>query len=58
MICLHVDDIMIFKTHLKLINITEMLLTTHFDMKDLRKANVILDKRITWTSDGIFLDQT
>ena len=57
-ICLYVDDLLIFGTNLEIINATNMLLTNHFDMKGLEEANVMLGIRVTKTSNGIFLDQS
>ena len=41
-ICLYVDDMMIFGSSLKVICETKKVLCSRFDMKDLRKIEVIL----------------
>lgn len=41
-ICLYVDDMMIFGSSLKVICETKKVLCSKFDMKDLRKIEVIL----------------
>ena len=57
-ISLYVDDMLIFGSNMHVINETKNMLKSHFDMKDLGEANFILDKKITKTCDGIFLDQS
>jgi hypothetical protein len=56
-ICLYVDDLLIFGSNIDVINTTKTLLKNNFDMKDLGEANVILGMKITRTSNGIFIDQ-
>jgi len=41
-ICLYVDDMLIFDTNLSVINETKRLLSSFFEMKDLGEADVIL----------------
>jgi hypothetical protein len=57
-ICLYVDDLLIFGSNIDVINTTKTLLKNNFDMKDLGEANVILGMKITRTSNGIFIDQS
>ena len=57
-ICLYVDDLLIFGSDLHIIVETKNMLSSHFDMKDLGEANYILGMKITKTCDGIFLDQS
>lgn len=56
-ICLYVDDLLIFGTSMRIIEFTKSLLKKNFEMKDLGEADVILGMKITRTCDGIFLDQ-
>ena len=57
-ICLYVDDLLIFGPNMDIINAAKMLLKNNFDMKDLGEANVILGMKISRTSNGIFVDQS
>ena len=57
-ICLYVDDLLIFGSHIDAVNKVKNLLRQNFDMKDLREADLILGTKITRTSDGIALDQS
>ena len=57
-ICLYVDDLLIFGPNMDIINVAKMLLKNNFDMKDLGEANVILGMKISRTSNGIFVDQS
>ena len=41
-ICLYVDDILIFGTNVNVVNETKMFLSSKFDMRDLGEADVIL----------------
>jgi len=41
-ICLYVDDMLIFGTNVIVMNETKLFLSFHFDMKDLGEAGVIL----------------
>lgn len=58
LICLYVDDLLIFGSSLFVVNETKSLLSKNFDMKDLREANFILGIKITRSKNGISLDQT
>jgi hypothetical protein len=42
-LCLYVDDILIFGTNISVINDVKSFLSQHFDMKDLGEADVILN---------------
>ena len=55
-ICLYVDDLLIFGSNIDVINTTKTLLKNNFDMKDLGEANVILGMKITRTLNSIFID--
>ena len=57
-ICLYVDDLLIFGPNMDIITAAKMLLKNNFDMKDLGEANVILGMKISRTSNGIFVDQS
>ena len=54
-ICLYVDDMLIFGTSLKVICETKKLLRFKFNMKDLGEAKVVLGIKITRTSNGLKL---
>ena len=57
-ICLYVDDLLIFGTNIDVINTTKIFLKNNFDIKNLGEANVILGMKITRISNGIFIDQS
>ena len=57
-ICLYVDNLLIFGSNLHVINETKNILRSHFDMKNLGEANFILGMKITKTCDGIYLEQS
>ncbi|KAL4032975.1 hypothetical protein IC575_006058 [Cucumis melo] len=57
-ICLDVDDMLIFGSNLHVINDVKSMLNANFDMKNLGEADVILGIKITRTEIGIFLDQS
>jgi hypothetical protein len=57
-ICLYVDDILIFGTNLEVINTTKMFLSSHFHMKGLGEADVILGVKIRKTENGYSLCQS
>ena len=50
-VCLYVDDMLIFSLSINVINETKMLLAFNFDMKDMGEANVILGIKINKTND-------
>ena len=51
-ICLYVDDMLIFGTSVHIVNEIKKLLSSHFEMKDMGEANVILGIKIRKTDDG------
>ncbi|KAL0561584.1 hypothetical protein IC582_002018 [Cucumis melo] len=57
-ICLYVDDMLIFGSNLHVINDVKSMLSANFDMKNLGEVNVTLRIKITRTENGIFLDQS
>ena len=57
-ICLYVDDMLIFGTSIDVVRNTKDFLNSCFDMKDLGEADVILGIKITRTDGGICLSQT
>jgi hypothetical protein len=58
-LCLYVDDILIFGTSLKLIKEVKDFLSQKFEMKDLGEADVILNiKLIKGENGGVTLSQT
>ena len=56
-ICLYVDDMLIFGTSLEVVCETKKFLGSKFDMKDLGEAEVILGIKITRTPNGLKLSQ-
>ena len=52
MLCLYVDDILIFGSNLNVIEEVKKLLSSNFDMKDLGEADVILNIKLTREGDG------
>ena len=52
---LYVDDMLIFGTSLQVVCETKKFLSSKFDMKDLREAEVIIGIKITRTPNGIKL---
>jgi hypothetical protein len=55
-LCLYVDDILIFGTNLNVIKEVKDLLSNNFEMKDLGEADVILNvKLLREGNDGITL---
>ena len=52
-ISLYVDDMLTFGLNMHFINEKKNMLKSHFDRKDLGKANFILGMKITKTCDGI-----
>ncbi|CAM8930692.1 unnamed protein product [Rhodiola kirilowii] len=57
-ICLYVDDMLIFGTNLKCINQTKEFLSSKFSMKDMGEAEVILGIRIKRVEGGLALTQS
>jgi hypothetical protein len=52
MLCLYVDDILIFGSNLNAIEEVKKLLSNNFDMKDLGEADVILNIKLIREGDG------
>ncbi|WVZ55766.1 hypothetical protein U9M48_006388 [Paspalum notatum var. saurae] len=57
-LCLYVDDILIFGTDIDVINEVKSFLSTKLDMKDLREADVILNIKLIKDESRITLSQT
>jgi hypothetical protein len=57
-LCLYVDDILIFGTSTRVIDEIKSFLSRCFDMKDLGPADVILNIKLTKSEDGITLNQS
>ncbi|KAL0545206.1 hypothetical protein IC582_020355 [Cucumis melo] len=57
-VCIYIDDILIFGSNLHVINDVKSMLSVNFDMKDVDETYVILGINITRTENGIFLDQS
>ena len=57
-ICLYVDDMLIFGTDLEQVQNTKEFLSKNFDMKDMGEADVILGIRIIKNNDGLILTQS
>nr|ASR75387.1 retrotransposon protein [Oryza barthii] len=57
-LCLYVDDILIFGTNLDVINEVKSFLSQNFDMKDLGVADVILNIKLIRGENGITLLQS
>ena len=56
-ICLYVDDMLIFGTCLNIVERTKLFLSTNFDMKDLGEVNMILGIKVIRSNDEIMLTQ-
>ena len=56
-ICLYVDDMLIFGTCIDIVLRTKAFLTSKFDMKDIGEASFILGVRIVRKADSILLSQ-
>jgi hypothetical protein len=57
-LCLYVDDILIFGTNMDVINEIKSFLSKSFDMKDLGEADVILNIKLIKHESGITLTQS
>jgi transposase InsO family protein len=57
-LCLYVDDILIFGTNIEVINEVKSFLSQNFDMKDLGVADVILNIKLIRGENGITLLQS
>ena len=56
-ICLYIYDMLIFGTNIESINNAKLFLSSHFEMKDLREADIILGVKIRKTKLSISLHQ-
>ena len=57
-LCLYVDDILIIGSNHEMIQSTKRVLSSRFDMKDLRVVDVIIGIKIYRTSEGYILSKT
>ncbi|GKC82020.1 zinc finger, CCHC-type containing protein, partial [Tanacetum coccineum] len=57
-ICLFVDDMLIFGTDQVQVNLTKEFLSSRFSMKDMGEVDVILGIRIKYESNGIAISQS
>ena len=57
-ICLYVDDMLIFGTDLRQVELTKSFLSSNFAMKDMGEADVILGIRIKRENKGLSLTQS
>ncbi|GKB05386.1 zinc finger, CCHC-type containing protein [Tanacetum coccineum] len=57
-ICLYVDDMLIFGTDQVQVDLTKEFLSSRFSMKDMRETDVILGIRIKHKSNGIAISQS
>nr|GEW68070.1 zinc finger, CCHC-type [Tanacetum cinerariifolium] len=57
-ICLYVDDMLIFGTNQVQVDLTKEFLSSGFSMKDIKEAYVILGIRIKHESNGIAISQS
>nr|GEW46011.1 zinc finger, CCHC-type [Tanacetum cinerariifolium] len=57
-ICLYVDNILIFGTNQVQVNLTKKSLSSRFSMKDIREADAILGIRIKHEINGIVISQS
>lgn len=54
-ICLYIDDVLIFSANINAISEKKRLLSTNFDMKNLGEVDVILGIKITKSENGYIL---
>ena len=57
-LCLYVDDILIFGSNMQFINDVKSFLSRNFDMKDLGPVDVILGIKLIKKNDGMILTQS
>ncbi|GJR77225.1 zinc finger, CCHC-type containing protein [Tanacetum coccineum] len=57
-ICLYVDNMLIFSTYQVQVDLTKEFLSSKFSMKDMGEVDVILDIRIKHGSNGIAISQS
>ena len=58
LLCLYLDDILIFGSNIYFINDVKSLLSRDFDMKDLGRVNVILSIKLIKKNDGMIFTQS
>ena len=56
-ICLYVDDMLIFGTCIDIVSKTKLFLESKFEMKDMGEASVILGVKVIRKGDSILLSQ-
>ena len=57
-ICLYIDDMLIFGTDIERVKETKYFLASQFEMKDLREVDVILGIKIVRSANGLTLTQS
>ena len=57
-ICLYVDDMLMFGNNVNVVNETKLFLSSHFGMKDLREAYMILGIKLRKTDNDFSLCQS
>lgn len=55
---LYLDELIIFRSNIDVMNVVKSLLCNNFDMKDLGEVNWILGIKITRSEKGIYSDQS
>ena len=56
-LCLYVNDILLFGTSLEIVKDVKSYLSRRFDMKDLGEANIILGMKVERTQVGFIINQ-
>jgi len=56
-ICLYVDNMLIFGTCIDIVSKTKLFLESKFEMKDMGEASVILEVKVIRKGDSILLSQ-
>ena len=56
-LCLYVDDILLFGTSMEIVKDVKSYLSKRFDMKDLGEANIILGMQVERTQAGFIINQ-
>ena len=57
-LCLYVDDMLILDSDDNMVKSTKKMLNSSFDMKNIRLADVILEIKISRSSNGLILSQS
>ena len=57
-LCLYVDDILLFGNTLRIVNETKLFLSGKFEMKDMGEAKVILGLTLNKSTSGIAISQS